>query len=93
VPESPATRFDAKSQLLECPRRGLRQVERHVITERARGRSIGELLRERSRFELEDVLRLMTPLAGSLDLAAALTCCPNPIPLLAVHRNEALVCS
>ena len=50
-----------------------------VITERARGRPIGELLRERSRFELEDVLRLMTPLAGSLDLAAALTCCPNPI--------------
>jgi hypothetical protein len=50
-----------------------------VITERARGRSIGELLRERSRFELEDVLRLMTPLASSLDLAAALTCCPNPI--------------
>jgi hypothetical protein len=50
-----------------------------VITERARGRSIGELLRERSRFDLEDVLRLMTPLAGSLDLAATLTCCPNPI--------------
>ena len=45
-----------------------------VITERARGRSIGELLRERSRFELEDVLRLMTPLGGSLDLAATLTC-------------------
>jgi hypothetical protein len=50
-----------------------------VITERARGRSIGELLRERSRFEVEEVLRLMTPLASSLDLAAALTCCPNPI--------------
>jgi hypothetical protein len=50
-----------------------------VITERARGRSFGELLRERSRFELEDVLRLMTPLAGSLDFAATLTCCPNPI--------------
>jgi hypothetical protein len=50
-----------------------------VITERARGRSIGEMLRERSRFELEDVLRLMTPLGGSLDLAATLTCCPNPI--------------
>src|SRR3984893_10159338 len=50
-----------------------------VITERARGRSIGELLRERSRFELEDVLRLMTPLAGSLDFADTLTCCPNPI--------------
>ncbi len=50
-----------------------------VITERPRGRSIGELLRERSRFDFEDVLRLMTPLAGSLDLAATLTCCPNPI--------------
>jgi hypothetical protein len=50
-----------------------------VITERARGRSIGELLMERSRFELEDVLRLMTPLAGSLDFAATLTCCPSPI--------------
>jgi hypothetical protein len=50
-----------------------------VITERARGRSIGELLREQSRFELEDVLRLMTPLADSLDLAATLTCCPSPI--------------
>src|SRR5260370_22692152 len=50
-----------------------------VITERARGRSIGELLRERSRFELEDVLRLLTPLGSSLDLAATLTCVPNPI--------------
>ena len=50
-----------------------------VITERAQGRSIGELLRERSRLELEDVLRLMTPLAGSLDLAVTLTWCPNPI--------------
>ena len=50
-----------------------------VITERPQGRSIGELLRERSRLELEDVLRLMTPLAGSLDLAVTLTCCPNPI--------------
>src|ERR1700738_3201203 len=50
-----------------------------VITERARGRSIGELLRERSRFELEDVLRLTTPFAGSLALAATLTCCPSPI--------------
>ena len=50
-----------------------------VITERARGSSLGELLRNRSRFELDDVLRLMTPLGGSLDLAATLTCCPNPI--------------
>jgi hypothetical protein len=50
-----------------------------VITERHPGNSIADLLRERSRFGLEDVLRLMTPLAGSLDLAATLTCGPNPI--------------
>src|SRR5260370_11582061 len=50
-----------------------------VITERPRGHSIGDLLRERSHFELEDVLRLMTPLVGALDLAVGLTCCPNPI--------------
>ena len=43
-----------------------------VITEHARGRSIGELLRERSRFDSEDALALMTPLAGALDLAASL---------------------
>ena len=28
---------------------------------------------------MEDVLRLVTPLAGALDLAAAFSCCPNPI--------------
>jgi hypothetical protein len=50
-----------------------------VITEPVRGRSIGELLRERSRFELEDALALMTPLAGALDLAASFACCPNLI--------------
>ena len=50
-----------------------------VITERPRGRSIADLLRERSRLDLEDVLRLVTPLAGALDLAAAFSCCPNPI--------------
>jgi hypothetical protein len=50
-----------------------------VITEHPRGQSIAELLRERSRFDLEDVLRLMTPLAGALDFAAALACYPNPI--------------
>jgi hypothetical protein len=50
-----------------------------VITERPRGHSIGDLLRERSHFELEDVLRIMTPLVGALDLAVGLTCCPNPI--------------
>ena len=50
-----------------------------VITEPLRGRSIADLLKERSRFDMEDVLRLMTPLAGALDLAAAFSCCPNPI--------------
>jgi hypothetical protein len=50
-----------------------------VITEPFRGRSIAELLRERSRFDMEDVLRLVTPLAGALDLAAAFSCCQNPI--------------
>jgi hypothetical protein len=48
-----------------------------VITEHARGRSIGELLRERSRFDPEDALALMTPLAGALDLAASFACGPN----------------
>jgi hypothetical protein len=51
-----------------------------VITERSRGRSIADLLRERSRLDLEDVLRLMTALAGALDLAADFSCCPHPIP-------------
>jgi hypothetical protein len=50
-----------------------------VITERPRGHSIADLLRERLRFDLEDVLRLVTPLAGALDLAAAFGCCPSPI--------------
>jgi len=50
-----------------------------VITERPRGHSIADLLRERSRLELRDVLRLLTPLAGALDLAAAFNCCRNPI--------------
>jgi hypothetical protein len=35
-----------------------------VITERSRGRSIADLLRESSRLDLEDVLRLMTALEG-----------------------------
>ena len=50
-----------------------------VITERPRGQSIADLLRERSRLDVEDVLRLVTPLAGAIDLAAAFSCCPNPI--------------
>src|SRR3984893_6183655 len=50
-----------------------------VITEPLRDRSIADLLRERSRFDMENVLRLVTPLAGALDLAATFSCCPNPI--------------
>jgi len=50
-----------------------------VITEPPRGHSIADLLRERSRLNLEDVLRLVTPLADALDLAAAFSCYPNPI--------------
>ena len=50
-----------------------------VITEGPRGRSLADLLRERSRLDPEDVLRLLTPLAGALDLAAAYSCCLNPI--------------
>jgi hypothetical protein len=50
-----------------------------VITERPRGQSIADLLRERSRLDVEDVLRLVTSLAGAIDLAAAFSCCPNPI--------------
>src|ERR1700736_2110922 len=50
-----------------------------VITELLRDRSIADLLRERSRFDMENVLRLVTPLAGALDLAATFSCCPNPI--------------
>ena len=48
-----------------------------VISEHPRGKSIAELLKERSRFDLEDVLALMTPLAGALDLAASFACCRN----------------
>lgn len=50
-----------------------------VITEPSSGRSIADLLKERSRLELEEVLRLVTPLANALDLAAAFSFCPNPI--------------
>jgi hypothetical protein len=50
-----------------------------VVTERPLCRSIAELLRERSRLDAEDVLALMTPLAGALDLAASFACCPNLI--------------
>jgi hypothetical protein len=50
-----------------------------VITEPPQGQSIGDLLKERSRFDVEDVLALMTPLAGALDLAASFACCANSI--------------
>jgi hypothetical protein len=50
-----------------------------VITERPRGSSIADILQERSPLDLKDVLRLVTPLAGALDLAAAFSSYPNPI--------------
>ncbi|HSZ78484.1 MAG TPA: hypothetical protein VK775_13855 [Chthoniobacterales bacterium] len=50
-----------------------------VITESPRGRSIADLLKERSRFDPEDILDLIAPLAGALDLAASLACCANSI--------------
>ena len=50
-----------------------------VITEHPRGQPIAELLRERSRFDLTDVLRLMTRIAGALDFAATFAYCPNPV--------------
>jgi hypothetical protein len=51
----------------------------YVITEAPRGQSIADLLKERSRFDPEDVLALIAPLAGALDLAASLACCANSI--------------
>jgi hypothetical protein len=50
-----------------------------VITESPRGRSVADLLKERPRFDPEDVLALLTPLAGALDLAASFACCANSI--------------
>ena len=50
-----------------------------VITESPRGRSIADLLKERSRFDPEDILALIAPLAGALDLAASLACCTHSI--------------
>jgi hypothetical protein len=50
-----------------------------VITESPRGQSIADLLKERSRFDPEDVLALLIPLAGALDLAASLACRANSI--------------
>ncbi len=50
-----------------------------IITEHPQGHSITDLLKERSRFDVEDVLTLMTPLGGALDLAASFACCANSI--------------
>ena len=50
-----------------------------VITEHSQGQSIADLLKERSRFDVEDALAIMTPLAGALDLAASFACCANSI--------------
>lgn len=53
----------------------------YVITEAPRGQSVADLLKERSCFDPEEVLALIAPLAGALDLAASLTCCANSISL------------
>jgi hypothetical protein len=52
-----------------------------VIAERSRGRSMADLLRERSCLDLEDVLRLMTTLGNALDLVASLSFCRHPISI------------
>src|ERR1700722_10086024 len=48
-----------------------------LVSEYPRGKSVAELLRERSGFDLEDVLTLMIFLARALDLAAPFTCSPS----------------
>lgn len=50
-----------------------------LVIEHPRGKSVAELLREESRFDVEDVLTLMISLAGALDLAASFTCSPSLI--------------
>jgi hypothetical protein len=50
-----------------------------LVSEHPRGKSVAELLRERSRFDVEDVLTLMSSLASALDLAAFFTCSPRLI--------------
>jgi hypothetical protein len=50
-----------------------------VITEHPHGQSIADLLKERSRFDPEDVLALLTPLGDALDLAASFACPANSI--------------
>ena len=62
-----------------------------VISEHPRGNSVAELLSERSRFDAEEVLSLMTPLAEALDLAASFACYPNLISAYALY-TEARPC-
>jgi len=50
-----------------------------VITEHPQGQTIADLLKEQLRFDPEDVLALVIPLAGALDLAASFACCANSI--------------
>jgi hypothetical protein len=50
-----------------------------LVSEHPRGKSVVELLGERSRFDAEDVLTLMISLASALDLAAFFTCSPRLI--------------
>ncbi len=50
-----------------------------LVCEHPRGKSVAELLRERLRFDVEDVLTLMISLARALDLAAPFTCSPSLI--------------
>lgn len=50
-----------------------------VITECARGRSVAELLKEHPALGFKEVLQLLRPLGGALDLTAAFTCHPNSL--------------
>jgi hypothetical protein len=59
-----------------------------VISEHPRGKSVAELLRERSRFDVEDVLALLAPLAGALDLAASFACAPNLISVSSLFTES-----
>jgi hypothetical protein len=50
-----------------------------VITEYSHGQSLADLLKEQSCFDPQDVLALVTPLGGALDLAASFACPANSI--------------
>jgi hypothetical protein len=45
-----------------------------LVSEHPRGRSVADLLRERPRFDVDDVLTLMISLASAIDLAAFFAC-------------------